>query len=89
MEVAMNTLTDNQMTPAEALEKLLAGEKIKVNCHTVLYDDDDMMTWYTNPYGIDGIICGGKPTLEAVTQFLSDMAAGVDYGPTPEWGSAL
>lgn len=64
-------------TPEEALEKLLAGEAVEANGHTARYDDD-MMTWYTNAYGVDGIICGGKPTLEVVTRFLDDMAAGID-----------
>ncbi len=70
-------------TPEEALETLLDGEAVEANGHTARYDDDDMMTWYTNAYGVDGIICGGKPTLEVVTRFLDDMAAGIDYGMTP------
>lgn len=70
-------------TPEEALETLLAGEAVEANGHTARYDDDDIMTWYTNAYGVDGIICGGKPTLEVVTRFLDDMAAGIDYGMTP------
>ena len=48
------------------------------------YDEDDMMTWYTNAYGLDGIVCSGEPTLEVVTRFLANMAAGVDYGMTPD-----
>lgn len=71
-------------TPEEALESLLAGEAVEANGHTARFDDGDMMTWYTNAYGVDGIICGGKPTLEVVTQFLDDMAAGIDYGMTPD-----
>jgi hypothetical protein len=72
--------------PQEALALLLAGKPLKVNGHRVIYDEADGadgVTWYTNAYGLDGIICPGKPTLEVVTQFLDDMAAGIDYGMTP------
>ncbi len=69
-------------TPEEALKKLLAGEAVEANGHTARYDADDKMTWYTNAYGVDGTICGGKPTLEVVTRFLDDMAASIDYGMT-------
>jgi hypothetical protein len=72
------------MTPAEVLERLLAGERITLNGHTAEYEADLMVTWCTNAYGIDGILCNGKPTLDDMTRFVADMAAGKEYGPTPE-----
>lgn len=67
----------------KALETLLAGEAVKANGHTARYDADDMMTWYTNAYGVDSVLCNGKPTLDVVRRFLEDMAAGKEYGLTP------
>lgn len=67
----------------KALEMLLAGDPVAANGHTARYDADHIMTWYTNAYGVDGILCSGKPTHEIVTRFLDDMAAGIDYGMTP------
>lgn len=69
--------------PPEALLILLAGDQLEANGHTTQYDSADDVTWYTNPYGVDGILCTGKPTLERVTAFLGHMARGKDYGPVP------
>lgn len=68
----------------KVLERLLAGEAVQAGGHRIEYDEGNLMTWYTNAYGLDGILCDGKPTLEVVTRFLADMAAGVDYGMTPD-----
>lgn len=68
--------------PQDALTTLLAGEQIEANGHTAQYDAGDSITWLTNAYGIDGILCN-KPDLKAVTSFLTDMAMGKDYGPVP------
>jgi len=70
-------------SPAEALSTLLAGEELEANGHTALYDSADSVTWCVNPYGVDGILCNGQPTLEQVTSFLKDMARGKEYGPVP------
>ena len=69
-------------TPQDALNTLLAGEQIEANGHTAQYDVGDDITWLTNAYGIDGILCN-KPDLRAVTSFLTDMAKGIEYGPVP------
>lgn len=69
-------------TPESALTALLAGERLTANCHTAHYDADDGITWLTNAYGIDGVLCQ-EPDLQAVTSFLTDMAKGIEYGPVP------
>ena len=71
-------------TPEELTAKLASGELVTIECHSVSYDSADNMTWYTNPYGIDGVLFNGLPTLAGVRRFLTDMARGVDYGPTPD-----
>lgn len=62
---------------------LLTGEGTTINGHFVVYDSGDDVTWYTNPYGIDGALFE-RPTLEGVRAFLADMARGLAYGPTPD-----
>lgn len=64
----MNTYPTALPTSNEALEALLAGEPVAANGHTARYDADDMMTWYTNAYGLDGVLCNGKPTLDVVSE---------------------
>lgn len=71
-------------TPQEALAILLAGNPLKANGHTIRYDEQDGVTWYTNAYGIDGALCWKAPDLNAVTTFLKDMEEGIDYGLTPD-----
>ena len=56
-------------SPAEALATLQAGLPLKVNEHTVVYDPGNGLTWYTNPYGQDGVF-GRRPALEQVRRFL-------------------
>lgn len=75
----MNTLP----TPEEALATLLSGLPITVNCHRARYVEAEGVTWFTNAYGNDGVLCQRKPDLQVVTKFLSDMAEGIDYGLTP------
>jgi hypothetical protein len=70
--------------PEALLATLAAGESADINGHSVSYDSDDEMTWYTNPYGIDGVLSNGLPTVRRVRRFLADMALGVEYGPTPD-----
>lgn len=69
--------------PSEALTHLLEHQTLTVHGYRVRYDAADGITWYTNPYGVDGILCNGKPSLEVVTGFLTDMARGKEYGLLP------
>lgn len=72
----------NLPTPQSALSTLLAGKQLEAKGHTAQYDADDGITWLTNAYGIDGILCD-RPDLKSVTTFLTDMAKGIEYGPVP------
>jgi hypothetical protein len=51
-------------TPEALTASLLDGESQTVNGHFVDYDSDDCLTWYTNPYGVDGVLYNGPPTVE-------------------------
>lgn len=81
--VAGNWTELGMPTPAEALNTLLAGEELEANGHTAFYDNTDGVTWCVNPYGVDGILCNGQPTLQRLISFLKDMARGKEYGPVP------
>lgn len=70
-------------SPQEALATVLAGAKLKANDHVIEYDPDTGITWYTNPYGLDGIFCNGNPRLDDITGFLKNMAQCQDYGLIP------
>jgi len=72
----------NLPTPQDALAGLLAGEILEAHGHSVEYDRDGSITWYTNAYGVDGVLCE-IPTLVAVRTFLTDMANEMDYGLVP------
>jgi len=71
-------------SPKTLLAALLAhdDDATVVEGHSLSYDEDLIVTWYTNPYGIDGALCG-VPTMEDMQLFLIDMAQGKDYGPVP------
>lgn len=71
-------------TPEELTVALSKGESATVNGHFVDYDAEDGLTWYTNPYGIDGVLFDGLPTIDGVRKFLTDMARGIEYGPSPD-----
>lgn len=71
-------------SPEELTATLASGESENINGHFVEYDSDDGLTWYTNPYGIDGVLFNGLPTFEGVRKFLTDMARGIEYGPSPD-----
>lgn len=71
-------------TPEELTASLASGESHSdINGHFVVYDQEDDMTWITNPYGVDGVLCNGVPTVNGIRSFLTDMARGVEYGPVP------
>lgn len=59
---------------------LLRGQRCEVNGHSLSPDEDGV--WITNPYGND---CGlwQDLTFERVDEFLTEMAADEEYGPTP------
>ncbi|BBQ03490.1 hypothetical protein BSFA1_86180 (plasmid) [Burkholderia sp. SFA1] len=67
------------------VDELLAGKSVKAHQHFVVYDQDNELVWYTNPYGIDGIFCE-RPTVEQMRRFLNDLDAGRCFGlfPYPE-----
>lgn len=69
--------------PEDVLNALLDGEVLEVNGHRIEYDPADGVTWYTNPYGIDGVLCH-VPSIESVTVFLERMASGAVFGLVPE-----
>lgn len=71
-------------TPEELTVSLSLDESKTVNGHFVIYDSEDRLTWYTNPYGIDGVLCYGLPTFDCLRKFLTDMAHGIVYGPSPD-----
>lgn len=71
-------------TPEELTATLSSGEAVTIECHSVVFDSDDNITWYTNPYGIDGVLFNGPPSVAGVRRFLTDMARGIDYGPSPD-----
>lgn len=68
-------------SPADLLSRLLAHERVRVNHHSLVYEDG--WTWMTNPYGIDGVLSCRAPTLQACHEFLVRMARDEDYGPVP------
>lgn len=70
-------------TPEALTGMLLAGKSETIKGHFVVYDSDDDVTWYTSPYGIDGMLFNGRPTVEGVRSFLADLARGAEYGPSP------
>ncbi|WP_155754550.1 hypothetical protein [Burkholderia stagnalis] len=70
-------------TPDRLTAKLLAGEPAEVCCHRLEYEEELDIVWFTNPYGVDGVLCSGVPDVATITLFLIDMARGVEYGPIP------
>lgn len=71
-------------TPEALTVALSSGKSETVNGHFLDYDSEDRLTWYTNPYGIDGVLFNGLPTIDGVRKFLTDMARGIEYGPSPD-----
>ena len=66
-----------------AADLTASNHGVRVACHFLIFDADDGLTWYTNPYGVDGVLCNGAPSPEDARAFLLDMARGVEYGPVP------
>lgn len=70
-------------TPSELLGNLLSGQSSDVQGHFIDYDKSDDVVWITNPYGIDLILCQGRPSEQTIRRFLVNLAMGRDYGPSP------
>lgn len=68
------------LTAEELFKKLTNMESVLVNGHYL--DFDGNITWYTNPYGVDGCL-GNSPTIQMCTIFLENTNKGIDYGLTP------
>lgn len=69
---------------AEAMaEELLAGRSVNIQQYFTVYDRDDELVWYTNPYGLDGIVCK-RPTVATLHRFLNDLECGKDFGMLSE-----
>ncbi|MGH8159295.1 MAG: hypothetical protein ACREPQ_14335 [Rhodanobacter sp.] len=69
-------------SPEEMVASLRAGACVTVEQHTISFDRELQTTWFTNPYGIDGVLCC-QPTTAALSAFLLEMGHGKTYGPTP------
>lgn len=69
-------------TPDELLGSLLSGKNVEVRGHSLSYVDEEQLTWYTNPYGQDGIL-GEIPDSNMVAAFLRNIALGHEYGRVP------
>lgn len=65
--------------PSDVLAALLDGKVLYVNGHRIEYDREQEITWYTNPYGVDGVLCQ-IPNMVSITKFMGDMAQGIGYG---------
>ncbi|MDY7806125.1 hypothetical protein [Burkholderia stagnalis] len=70
-------------TPDRLTAKLLTGAPATVCCHRLEYEEELDIVWFTNPYGVDGVLCDGAPDIATIKSFLIDMARGIEYGPTP------
>lgn len=66
--------------PHELAARVLKGESPKIRQHSLYYEDG--FTWYTNPYGVDGVL-GAKPDTDLMARFLISMARGVELGAVP------
>ena len=68
------------ITAEELLNKLINKESVEVNQHFLDFDGE--VTWYSNPYGVDGCL-GNTPTIEMCVSFLNNTNNDVVYGLTP------
>jgi hypothetical protein len=70
------------LTPEQIVDVLLAGGSITVHQHYFVFDAADEIVWYTNPYGIDGILCK-RPSVEWLRKLLYELERGRELGLTP------
>jgi hypothetical protein len=71
-------------TPEELSALLYSGESTHVCEHFLVYEKEEEMLWYTNPYGCDGGL-GKEPTVKCMRSFLTRVALGGMYGPSPDY----
>lgn len=71
-------------TPEELSALLYSGESTRVCQHFLVYEKEEGMLWYTNPYGCDGGL-GKEPTVKCMRSFLTRVALGGMYGPSPDY----
>lgn len=69
-------------TASELLEFIKNRKTIRICGHYICYDDN--WIWYTNPYGVDGILFTHIPSIEEIEVFLLDMKMDKVYGLCPE-----
>ncbi|MDR5826272.1 hypothetical protein P9250_00185 [Caballeronia sp. LP006] len=72
----------SSLTPEQIVDALLAGRSITIHQHYFVFDDADEIVWYTNPYGIDGILCK-RPSVERFRKLMYELERGRVLGLTP------
>lgn len=80
--VARNWAALRLPSPAELANDLIANHRTCVAGHSLHYEPEAEVIWFTNPYGQDGVL-GPAPEIPLLEEFLIDMAHGHDYGPVP------
>lgn len=71
-------------TPPELAAQLQRARPApQIHGHTLFWDAEDGVVWFTNPYGQDGILARRPDDLPVLTGFLANMARGVEYGRVP------
>jgi len=79
--LAIESEDDDQSVDAQSLlDHLLTGESIRLHGYFLMFSEG--VTWYTNPYGVDGAL-GNEPTLDMCSNFLDHISSGEVLGLTP------
>ncbi len=79
--LAIESEDDGKLIDAQSLlDHLLTGESIRLHGYFLKFSDG--VTWYTNPYGVDGAL-GNEPSLDMCSNFLDRISSGFDLGLTP------
>jgi hypothetical protein len=73
---------NRSFTPEQIFDALSAGRSITIYQHYFVFDAADEIVWYTNPYGIDGILCK-RPSVERFRKLLYELERGRELGLTP------
>lgn len=63
--------------PAVAVERLLAGETLRIEGHSLCFEPQYPIVWLTNAYGVDSAL-GHQPDLATITHFLTHIARRTD-----------
>lgn len=69
-------------SPEALLNLLLTGQSITIGGHYLVFDTSDGITWMDNPYGVEGML-GAEPDTSMCRTFLTTIAHGGQYGPSP------